>query len=382
MFKRKYWTRLIENAWKERSIIWLSGVRRSGKTCLCKSLDNVEYFDCELPSVRRSMEDPEAFLGENRGRRIAIDEIHRLGNPSELLKIAADHYPETRIIATGSSSISASAKFKDTLTGRKRQIWLTPATSQDMADFNMDDLDRRFKNGGLPQFMLSENISERDFQEWMDDYWSKDIQELFRLERKYSFCKFAELLILQSSGIFQADKFAAPCEVSRPTISNYLSVLEQTYVAHIVRPFNSRKPTEIISAPKVYFFDTGFFCFYKGWQSLRNDDRGILWEHFVLNEIQSRLQHRKINYWRDKAGHEVDFVLSSKDGRILAMECKWRYSEPELSSLQAFRKIYPQAEILVVCSDVEKPFRKTVKDIPLCFTNIDSLINEIENMRF
>jgi hypothetical protein len=66
-------------------------------------LPDIEYFDCELPRVRRMMEDPEDFLDGLRGRRIVLDEIHRLPNPSEMLKIAADHYPRTRVIATGSS---------------------------------------------------------------------------------------------------------------------------------------------------------------------------------------------------------------------------------------------------------------------------------------
>ena len=98
---------------------WLSGVRRVGKTCLCQDLPNVEYFDCELPRIRRTMVDPQSFLDGVRGKRIVLDEIHRLQNPSELLKIAADHYPRTRIVATGSSTLGASRKFRDTLAGRR-----------------------------------------------------------------------------------------------------------------------------------------------------------------------------------------------------------------------------------------------------------------------
>ena len=59
----------------------------------------------------------------------------------------------------------------------------------------------------------------------MDSYWAKDIQELFRLERRSSFQKFLELLLAQSGGLFEATAFAGPCEVSRPTIFNYLKVM-------------------------------------------------------------------------------------------------------------------------------------------------------------
>jgi hypothetical protein len=48
------------------------------------------------------MLDPQNFLHGLRGKRIVLDEIHRLQSPSELLKIAADHYPRIRIVATSS----------------------------------------------------------------------------------------------------------------------------------------------------------------------------------------------------------------------------------------------------------------------------------------
>jgi predicted AAA+ superfamily ATPase len=80
---------------------------------LCQTLSDIEYFDCELPRVRRLMEDRQEFLDSVGDGRIVLDEIHRLPNPSELLKVAADHYPKLQIVATGSSTLGASAKFKD-----------------------------------------------------------------------------------------------------------------------------------------------------------------------------------------------------------------------------------------------------------------------------
>jgi predicted AAA+ superfamily ATPase len=187
---RKYWEKRIEDAWKRKSVIWLSGVRRAGKTVLCQSLPHVEYFDCELPRIRQLLEDPEAFLKMHRGKSLVLDEVHRLQNPSELLKIAADHFAETKIIATGSSTLEASAKFKDTLTGRREKIWLTPMLVEEGEAFGNAHLEHRFLFGGLPPFFLNAQVPERDFQDWVDSYWAKDIQELYRLEKRYSFQKF------------------------------------------------------------------------------------------------------------------------------------------------------------------------------------------------
>ena len=372
---RRYWMSLIKSAWEKRSILWLSGVRRVGKTFLCKSLPGTQYFDCELPRTRRLMESPEDFLEAWKGKMLVLDEIHRLPNPSELLKIAADHYPDTKIIATGSSTLGASSKFRDTLAGRKIEIWLTPMLSLDMDDFGLPDLERRLYRGGLPPFFLAADYPERDFQEWMDAYWAKDILELFRLERRQSFARFAELIFNQSGGVFEATKFSRPCEVSRTTIANYLAVLEATHVVHVIRPFSSRRTTEIIAAPKVYGFDTGFICHYRGWEALRPEDKGILWEHYVLNEIHGRLQRRDVRTWRDKQHHEVDFVLPKSGREVTAIECKWSAAQFDPVNLRAFRGIYPLGPNLVVCRDVSEPFFRDYKSLRTDFVSLDGLIS-------
>lgn len=374
MVERTYWLKRIEAAWRKRNVVWLSGVRRVGKTMLCRSIPAIEYFDCERPRVRRQMEDPEAFLEGLNGKRVALDEIHRLGNPSELLKIAADHFPDVRIVATGSSSLGASSKFGDTLTGRKIDIRLTPMILADLVDFKNAGLAHRMLHGGLPPFFLAGTPPEAEVQDWLDAYWAKDIQTLFRLERRASFQKLFELLLAQSGGIFEASRFAAACEVSRPTITNYLSVLEATYVAHVLRPFNSRRASEIVSAPKVYGFDTGFVCALRGWDHLRSDDMGYLLEHLVLNELIARVGRPGLGYWRDKSGHEVDFVLARRGKDPIVIECKWRAERFEPAALQSFRRTYPKGPNFIVAHDVERSFRRVFAGVEATFCSLATLI--------
>ncbi len=183
-----------------------------------------------------------------------LDEIHRLDNPSELLKIAADHFPKTKILATGSSSLTASAKFKDTLAGRK---------------------------------------------------------------------------------------------------------------------------AEIVAAPKVYMFDTGFVCYYRGWHELKTKELGFLWEHYVLNELQARLQSRQIHYWRDKQGHEIDFVLARRGLPPIAIEVKWANHDFDLSSLKAFHHQYPNSEIFVVNSELSHAVVKKINGVKIKFTNLSNLLKHI-----
>ena len=351
LINRYFWQKVIQDSWLERNIIWLMGVRRVGKTSLCKSIENIEYFDCESPRVRQLFVDPEDFLESQKNKQIVLDEIHRLDNPSELLKLAADHYPSVKIIATGSSTLGASAKFKDTLTGRKIEIWLPPMLFQDMKLFGGSDIRHRFLFGGLPSFFLATQVPEKFFQEWVDAFWAKDIQDIFSVGKRFAFQKFTELLLANSGGLFEATRYVAPCEVSRQTIANYLNVLEETFIVHVIRPFSTHKPTEIVMAPKIYGFDTGFVCHAKGITELRASDLGFMWEHCILNEMNGCLQTRSINYWRDKSGHEIDFVIrDKKNNSVIAIECKflindsvkWQYDKStirlllKLSSIDLF----------------------------------------------
>ena len=378
MFPRKFWTERIESAWRRRPLVWLYGVRRVGKTVLSRSLEGVEYFDCELPSVRRSLEDPESFLGSVSGTRVVLDEVHRLRNPSELLKIASDHFPSVRVLATGSSTLQATAKFRDTLTGRKAEVWLTPMMSADLTDFGSRDLVRRLGRGGLPGLFLADEAPEQDFQEWVDSYWAKDVQELFRLERRSSFTRFAELLLARSGGIFEATKFAEACEVSRPTIANYLNVLEATRVAHVIRPYSTRRSTEIVSAPKVYGFDTGFVRTFRGWGDLRAEDLGMLWEHYVLNEMHAGGMGADVRYWRSTHHKEVDFIVARRGRPPFVIECKWSADGGEdLSGLAAFRRLYPQGTNAVVAANVDRPFSRRVRDSTVVYVGLNGLMEQL-----
>lgn len=323
------------------------------------------------------MEDPEAFLKGLRKKRVVLDEIHRLQNPSELLKIAADHFPDIHVLATGSSTLGASSRFRDTLAGRKTELWLTPMINADLVDFNRSDVRHRMLHGGLPPFFLSKELPERDFQEWMDAYWAKDIQELFRLERRASFQRFVELLLVQSGGIFEATRFAKPCEVSRATITNYLAVLEATSVALVLRPFSTRRANEIVAAPKVYGFDTGFVCAYRGWTTLRPDDLGHLWEHYVLNELTAHLQATNLRYWRDKQGHEIDLVWTPRGKPPVAIECKWSSRDFDPRNMLVFARHYPKATLLVTAHDAKPAFTKEYGEARVHFLTLDNLTDRI-----
>jgi len=179
MTLRTYWIQRVTSLLQEKNILYLFGVRRAGKKTLCQSFPDAIYWDCELPRVRRQLEDPEVFFHQYPNQLLILDEIHRLSHPSEVLKIAADHFPNIKVIAMGSSTLAAKNKFKDTLTDRKNQLWLTPMILQDLQNFEDLNLQKRMIHGGLPYFFMSKALNDTGYKEWIDSYWSKELVFLY-----------------------------------------------------------------------------------------------------------------------------------------------------------------------------------------------------------
>ncbi len=122
--------------------------------------------------------------------------MHRLDDPSRLLKIAADEYPHLKILATGSSTLAATRKFRDSLAGRKLAVHLCPVLWEECAGpFGVPDLDRRLLHGGLPEPLLAERKDSAFFGEWIDSCYARDILELFSICNRQGFLALFRLLL-------------------------------------------------------------------------------------------------------------------------------------------------------------------------------------------
>lgn len=347
MIDRPFWAERLAAGWKQVSIVWLTGPRRVGKTVLAQSLPNAEFLNCDLPGVAERLRDPESFYRAVKKRLVVFDEVHQLPDPSRLLKIGADEFPQLRILATGSSTLAATRKFRDSLTGRKRVVELMPVLHEELPAFGVADVRERLLRGGLPPALLADKADPEFFGEWLDSYFARDVQELFRLEKRAGFLRLLELLFRQSGGMLDVTKLAAESQVSRPTVTNWLEVYQTTHVVHLVRPFSAGGRREIVAQPKVFGFDTGLVCYARGWDTLRTDDCGVLWEHLVLDTlIATGLP--KIYFWRDKQHREMDFVVPRGRDSVDAFECKWKPDAFETRGLAAFRALYPKGRNYVV----------------------------------
>lgn len=372
MIRRDIWERKIEAAWSKAPIVWLSGVRRSGKTTLSQELDDATYINCDLPSSIRLLEDPEFFFRGVETKTLILDEVHRLTDPSLVLKIAADEYKHLKVLATGSSTLAATEKFRDSLSGRKRVVNLTPVLVEELPAFNQS-LENRILKGGLPPALLSDEHDLEFYSEWLDSFYSRDIQELFKVEKRSGFLKLLELLLRNSGGVSEINSLSKHAGLSRPTVLNYIDALEVSQAIHIIRPYSGGGRREILAQPKIYGFDTGFIAFSRGWNELRTEDYGNLWEHLVLDTLLSISGILKIHYWRDKQQREIDFVVPGNRGACDTIECKWNLKNFDTKNLLAFRSYYPKGRNFVVSPQVIKQYVSKINDLEIIFARAEDL---------
>jgi predicted AAA+ superfamily ATPase len=374
MIERSYWDHRLEQAWSEAPIVWLAGVRRAGKTTLARSLGDERslYVNCDLPVVEDMLRDPTLFFRNCSRPVVVFDEIHQLGDPSRVLKIAADEFPQLRVLATGSSTLAASKKFRDTLTGRKRLVHLVPVLTSELNAFGAD-LEKRLYHGGLPPALLAPAKQPAFYREWLDSFFARDIQRLFAFRDINRFNALFEYVLKQSGGQLEVTKTASALGISRPTVESHLQALEITQALTLVRPFHGGGQGEIVRQPKAYAFDTGFVSFARGWDPLRPAEKGLLWEHLVLEAFQARWPDESVRYWRDKAGREVDFVRPRSRDDVDAFECKWSADEFDPAALKVFREYYPKGNNYLLSPRGSPAYRKRIQGLELTVCGLEDL---------
>jgi len=361
MIARPFWIDQIQAAWSKRPIVWLAGVRRAGKTTLARMLPESVYLNCDLPSSVRRIEDPELFFRTLPEKAVVVlDEVHRLADPSRVLKIAADEFPRCRVLATGSSTLAATRKFRDTLTGRKTVLQLTPVLwTETETGFGPLDLDRRLRHGGLPELLLADAPPPEFYAEWLDSFYARDIQELFGIRERTGFLNLLRLMLRKSGSLADYTALSKECDLSRPTVKAHLEAMAVACAIFPLSPFHGGGRRELVRRPKVYAFDTGFVAFARGWSDLRADDRGPLWEHLVLDVLRAATGGLGLGYWRDRSGREVDFVV--RRGRdVDAIECKMNPDRLDPGGLKAFRESFPRGINYLVSPGVAEPYERSL----------------------
>lgn len=326
----------LSKALKQFPVCLITGARQSGKSTLLQHfLTGYTYITLDDP-VHRSMaiQDPELFLSSFPAP-VVIDEIQYAPELLTHIKMRVDRnrHQYGQYVLTGSQVFQLMKGVGESLAGRVAIFHLYPLSWKELAHRNPVD-DRicaeQTVQGFYPEFFVNPGI---DWNLWYGSYLStyieRDVRNIKAINDLGRFQTFISLLAARAGQILNLSEIAGQCGISQPTAKDWLSILESTYIIHILHPYHNNLSKRLVKSPKIFFVDTGLLCYLLGidtaerfWKTV---DRGHLFENMVIMEAIKRLAQQvdrwQVYFYRTASQIEVDLIVE-RGGGIEAYEIK------------------------------------------------------------
>lgn len=355
-------------------IIALTGLRRVGKTTLMFKIvedairagfnpKDIIYFSFDEfrdVEIREVMKEYEEFMEKDFRKEkylLLLDEIQKLNNWEDQLKRIYDTFRKNiKIIVSGSESLFIRRKSKETLAGRIFEFKVEPLSFKEFLQFKEVDL----KPIGLYEKELAKllnefaltlgfpelvGIKEKDVikkyvkESIVEKVVYRDIQNLFKIKDISIIESLLNIFMEEPGQLIETSELAKELKISRQTISNYLTYLEEAFLIKKLYNFSrSRRKVERKLKkyyPTVISVDLLF----------RDDDisKSKVFEWLIVNQSKAEF------FWRDSYKNEVDIVMTNGE----AMPIEIKYGKIDLKGLLAFMKKFNVNESYVISHNKE-----------------------------
>jgi uncharacterized protein len=347
---------LLTEALSDTRVVTLNGARQAGKSTLARLAAQahpnalVRLLD-DPATLRAALDDPADFVDHDG--LLVIDEVQLAPELFRSIKVAVDTDPRPgRFLLTGSAQVLALRQLPDALPGRMEIVELWPF-SQGEIDRGPDGfIDAAFACG--PALSRTSTLRKRDYLEravrggfpeavrrsprrraaFFDSYLTslieRDVKELAVIERQGDLRRLLALLAGRSGGLLVPATLAGESGVPRTTLNRYLELLAAVFLIKQIPAWSAGQTHRAIGTPKLAFVDTGIACHLLGQDATRLGEpdgaAGPMMETFVLMELARQLtwsaERARLYHYRTKDRVEVDAVLETPDGRVVAIEVK------------------------------------------------------------
>lgn len=297
------------------------GPRQSGKTTLTRSFFPKKlYVSLENPDHRQfAEEDPRGFLAQYPEGAI-LDEAQRCPHLFSYLQQVLDESTESgQFILTGSNNFLLQQNIAQSLAGRIAYLYLLPFSFTELrkADLLPDTLNRLMFKGSYPPVYSQDIPPEKWFPNYIRTYVERDVRLVKNISDLAVFERFLKLCAGRTGQLLNKSSLGIEVGVDSKTIASWLSILESSFIIHLLRPHHRNFNKRVVKMPKLYFYDTGLACALLG---IQNEGqlatyplRGSLFENFVISElIKTRYNTGKpdnLYFWRDNKGNEIDLII-------------------------------------------------------------------------
>ncbi len=346
----------LEEALSDSPVVLIHGPRQSGKTTLARHVGDrhdYDYMSLDDDVSRAAADaDPVGFVAELAARTI-LDEVQRVPRLFTAIKAAVDrNRTPGRFLLTGSANVLLVPKLADSLAGRMDIVRLFPFAQCEIERRNSPFLDKLFGSGfptrrgdrlghaladrivagGYPAALARPKPRRRAawYRDYIETIVQRDIRDLARISSLDALPRLLALVAGQTARLINVAELAGPFQLTRPTIRNYVTLLEQVFLVEKLPAWHNNRLRRLVKTPKLHIGDTGLGAALLGLDAAGlYEDRetyGQFVETFVLQELRRHASGRdddiRFHHFRDKDGTEVDLVLQQEGGKIAGIEVK------------------------------------------------------------
>jgi len=378
--KTRWFQQNLQSALRVLPVAVLTGARQTGKTTLTRTLaPSRAYFTLDDVGVLDQAErNPDSLLA---ARPVILDEVQRAPQLLLAVKRAVDERRRAGdFILTGSANLLLMEKVAESLAGRAIYLELPPFCPAEWQERKeaLAPLDRLFEKdfdwrewpdepgdwpawlvrGGFPPALQIESEVDRRmwFAAYVQTYLERDLRQLSAVSSLPDFQRVMVLAAQRSGKLLNQADLSRDAALSHPTTHRYLNLLETGCLVTRIRPLGTNPSAALVKAPKLLWTDCGLAAWLAGIKSsaevTQRMDAGFWLEQALFQTLQTwralEPQARRLHFWRDRAGHEVDFILE-QDGRFVALEIKAgsQVTMSDASGIRAFRESLKRKASLV-----------------------------------
>lgn len=360
MPSRKLYPRFAESrlldALSDSPVVLIHGPRQCGKTTLARMVGEKRgyaYFSFDDDVVRAAAErDPLGFVMD-LPPKVILDEVQHVPQLFSALKNQVDRERTPgRFLLTGSANVLLWPRLADSLAGRMAMLRLFPLAQSELGGQSTDflaslfsgrfkmrrferlgaELAHRITAGGYPAALVRTASARRAawYRDYVETMVQRDVRDLARIGSINIMPRLLALASSQSARLLNITDLAGPFHVSRPTIRDYVTLLERVFLLEELPSWHSNRLSRLIKTPKLHMSDTGVAAAVLGVDSdgLQADRTmlGQLLETFIYQELRKQASWQKwdlnFHHFRDKDGYEVDLVLQRGAGDVAGIEVK------------------------------------------------------------
>ncbi|MBK7329289.1 MAG: ATP-binding protein [Dehalococcoidia bacterium] len=401
MYQRTLSTAL-RDALTDTPVVLVSGARQTGKSTLVQSVVQGDYltFD-DVVTAAAAHADPQGFIGALR-RPAILDEVQLVPEIFRAIKyhVDRDRRPGSFIL-TGSANVLLLPNLSDTLAGRMEVLTLWPLSQGELSGMRegfidvafgpappvlgpslltQQDLILRVLEGGFPEVVGRANLrrSHAWFRSYSTTVLQRHVRDLSDIDALAELPRLLERVAAQAMGIANVASLARSLDLPATSLRRYLNLLSASYVVQAVPGWSRQLTARTAKTEKLTLLDSGLLADLQnvtaGRLRMERSLFGPLLESFVMMELRKQLEWAdtlaQLYYLRTHTGTEVDIVIESTDGRVVAIEVKATASPDrrDFRGLEFIRDNYPDRfvrGVLLYTGEQTLPFGDRIWAMPI-----------------